>query len=121
MVDGIPMWLTAVGTLLLVATILGTAVAVYRTSVQSTSLREAERTIERLRGEIGDYQRREAENEGNVKVLQAEAESCKARVRVLEDVISRRADDEHIRTELAAIRLAMGDLAAEVQELRNNR
>lgn len=100
----IPIWVAAIGGVFVIAATLGAAVAVYRTTLQSTSLREAEHTMERLRGEIGDYQRRESELEGDVRVLKAQNESKEGRIQVLEDLISKRQDDQEIRSEIAAVR-----------------
>src|SRR5688572_19336158 len=100
----IPAWLGAVGMLLVIAATLGAAVAVYKTNVQGTGLREAERVAERLRGEIGDYARREVELEGDVRVLETENTAHKARIVVLEDLLTKRQDDAEIRGEIAAVR-----------------
>ena len=102
--EQIPTWLGAVGALIVIATALGAAVAVYRTSVQGTSLREARATIGDLRGEIGDHERRELKCEGEIKVLQAEKKSAFQRIAVLEDLITKRQDDDEIRAEIAAVR-----------------
>jgi chromosome segregation ATPase len=100
----IPVWLGAVGALITIAAGLGAATAVYRTSLQSTSLREAERTMERLRGEIADYQRRESELAADVRVLSEKNDGKESRIRVLEDLINKRQDDHEIRAEIAAVR-----------------
>lgn len=100
----IPTWLGAIGALLVIATALGASVAVYRTSVQGTSLRAARETIADLRGEISDHERRETKLEADIHVLKNEAVACKTRVKVLEDLITKRRDDDEIRAEIAAVR-----------------
>lgn len=102
--DEIPTWIGAIGALLVIATALGAAVAVYRTSVQGTSLREARATILDLRGEIGDHERREAKLEADVRVLEAERESSNARVKIMEDLLTKRHDDAEIRQEIRDLR-----------------
>lgn len=102
--DQVPVWLGAIGSLIVISTALGAAVAVYRTSVQGTALREARATIVDLRGEIGDYERREQKLESDVKVLQAEKTSAHQRIHVLEELITKRKDDDEIRAEIAAVR-----------------
>lgn len=102
--DNIPTWLAAVGALFTLSAVLGAAVAVYRTSVYGTSLKESDATVVRLRGEIGDYVRREVELEHDVQMERAAREACEARVKVLEDLLTRRQDDEMIRAEIAAVR-----------------
>ena len=103
-VAGIPGWISVVGSILVIAAMLGAAVAVYRTSLQSTSLREAERTIERLRGEIGDYDRREEELKHRCELLENRDESNSRRIKVMEDLLTKRKDDDVIRAEIAAVR-----------------
>lgn len=100
----VPVWLGAIATLFTLAAVLGAAVAVYRTSIYSTSLRESDANVARLRGEIGDYQRREAELVGEVALVKQESQSCKDRCAVLEDLITHRKDDDVIRAEIAAVR-----------------
>lgn len=102
--DQIPTWLGAIGALIVIATALGASVAVYRTSVQGTSLREARATITDLRGEITDHERREAKSEAAIKVLQTEKSAAFQRISVLEDLITKRQDDDEIRAEIAAVR-----------------
>lgn len=115
----IPVWLGAVGALFVIAAALGAAVAVYRTNLQGTSLREAEHTIGRLRGEIGDYQRRETELEGDVRVLHEKDASAQARIRVLEDLLTKRKDDAEIRAEIAHLTQLFDDgIKTELQKLR---
>lgn len=103
-VSVLPTWLAAIGGLLTLAAVLGAAVAVYRTSVYGTSLKESDANVIRLRGEIGDYARREVELEGQVALARQEYESCKARCTVLEDLITKRQDDDEIRAEIAGVR-----------------
>lgn len=100
----IPTWLGAVGALFVLASVLGAAVAVYRTSVYGTSLKESDSTVNRLRGEIADYLRRETELVGEVRVLETEGQACRERVTVLEDLLTHRQDDDAIRAEIAAVR-----------------
>jgi chromosome segregation ATPase len=100
----IPAWIGALGALLVIAAGLGSAVAVYRTNIQSTSLREAERTIERLRGDITDYERREADLQADVRVLEEKDNAKAGRIQVLEDLLTKRKDDDEIRAEIAAVR-----------------
>jgi hypothetical protein len=100
----IPVWLGAIATLFTLAAVLGAAVAVYRTSIYSTSLRESDASVQRLRGEIGDYKRREAELEGQVALANAKADACQDRCTVLEDLLTHRQDDDVIRAEIAAVR-----------------
>lgn len=102
--DQIPVWLGAIGIMLVIASTLGAAVAVYKTSAQGTSLLAEQRTVERLRGEIGDYMRREAELLGDVKVLNEQALGCRARLTIVEELLIERKDDEEIRSEIAAVR-----------------
>lgn len=102
--EQIPTWLGAIGALIVIVTALGASVAVYRTSVQGTSLREARATIADLRGEIGDHERRETKSEGAIEVLKAEKRAANGRIAVLEDLITKRQDDEEIRAEIAAVR-----------------
>jgi hypothetical protein len=103
-VDTIPAWLAAVGALLVIAATLGAAVAVYRTTLLSTSLRVARETIVDLRGEITDYERRETKLESDVRVLETENSAVNDRCQVLEDLLTKRKDDEEIRAEIAAVR-----------------
>jgi hypothetical protein len=98
------MWLGAIATLFTLAAVLGAAVAVYRTSIYSTSLRESDANVQRLRGEIGDYQRREAELVGDVALANQKAEACQDRCTVLEDLLTHRQDDDVIRAEIASVR-----------------
>lgn len=124
--DSIPGWLGAVGVLFMIAATLGAAVAVYRTNLQGTSLKEAERTIDRLRGEIGDYERREADLNGVVALQAAKLESEGARITILEDLIVKRKDDDEIRAEIAAVRKVVDEnvvaqLTAILDALRENR
>jgi septal ring factor EnvC (AmiA/AmiB activator) len=107
----IPGWLGAIGALMVIATALGAAVAVYRTSVQGTSLRSARDTIADLRGEIADAERRETRLESEVvrleseiKVLEAKTLAATDRCTVLEEVLSKRQGDDEIRAEIAAVR-----------------
>ena len=102
--DQIPTWLGAIGALIVIATALGASVAVYRTSVQATSLRAARDTIADLRGEISDHERRETKSEADIRVLNAELISERNRVTVLEDLLTKRKDDDRIRSEIAAVR-----------------
>lgn len=106
----IPVWLGAIGTLFMLAAVLGAAVAVYRTSVYSTSLKESDANVARLRGEIGDYQRREAELVGDVKLADQKAEACQARCAVMEDLLTHRQDDDVIRAEIAAVRTVVDEM-----------
>lgn len=111
----IPTWLGAIGALFVIATALGAAVAVYRTSVHATALNAARDANADLRQEIADGERREARAhqdhstreaklEADIRVLQSKAEACTARVKVLEDLLSKRKDDDVIRAEIAAVR-----------------
>lgn len=100
----IPTWLGAIGTLLVIATALGASVAVYRTSVQATSLKSSRETIADLRGEISDHERRETKLEGDLRVLETSIQAANSRVKVLEDLITKRKDDDEIRREIAAVR-----------------
>lgn len=102
--DQIPSWLGAVGVLIVIASGLGASVAAYRTSVQGTSLRETRATIGDLRGEITDHERRESKLEADVLVLQAEKKAANGRISILEDLITKRQDDDEIRAEIAAVR-----------------
>ena len=102
--DQIPTWLGAVGVLVVIASGLGASVAAYRTSVQGTSLRETRATISDLRGEIADGERRETRLEADVLVLKAKDEASQQRIAVLEDLITKRQDDDEIRAEIAAVR-----------------
>lgn len=106
----VPMWLGAIAVLFTLAAVLGAAVAVYRTSVYSTSLKESDANVARLRGEIGDYQRREAELEGKVALSDAKAEACQDRCTVLEDLLTHRKDDDVIRAEIAAVRTVVDEM-----------
>lgn len=100
----IPTWLGVVGALIVIATALGATVAVYRTSIFSTSLKESRATISDLRGEIVDYERREAKHEADIRVLQSEKKSDERRIVILEDLITKRQDDDAIRSEIAAVK-----------------
>jgi len=100
----IPTWLGAIGALIVIATALGATVAVYRTSVQGTSLKAARDTIADLRGEISDHERREAKLESDVRIVENNLKSSEARVKVLEDLLTTRKDDDEIRAEIAAVR-----------------
>lgn len=102
--DQIPTWLAAIGALIVIATALGATVAVYRTSVQGTSLKAARETISDLRGEISDHERRETKLESEVRIVENTLKSSEARVRVLEDLLTKRKDDDEIRAEIAAVR-----------------
>lgn len=102
--DQIPTWLGAIGALIVIATALGATVAVYRTSVQGTSLKAARETISDLRGEISDHERRETKLESEVRIVENTLKSSEARVRVLEDLLTKRKDDDEIRAEIAAVR-----------------
>lgn len=102
--DNIPVWLGAIGALFVIAAALGSAVAVYKTNLQGTSLREAERTVDRLRGEISDYERREKDLEGEVNANAIKLSGAKERISVLEDLITKRQGDAEIRAEIAAVR-----------------
>lgn len=97
-------WVSVVAAFLVIAATLGAAVAVYRTSLQSTSLREAERTIERLRGEINDYDRREEDLKHKIELLEGRDLSNGRRIKVMEDLLTKRKDDDVIRAEIAAVR-----------------
>jgi predicted nucleic acid-binding Zn-ribbon protein len=103
-VDTIPAWLAAVGALLVIASTLGAAVAVYKNSVQGTSLRVARETLTDLRGEITDYERRETKLESDVQILKAKNGALSDRCTVLEDLLTKRKDDDEIRAEIAAVR-----------------
>jgi chromosome segregation ATPase len=103
-VDTIPAWLAAVGVLLVIAATLGAAVAVYKTSLLNTSLRVARETITDLRGEISDYERRETKLESDVQILKTKNVALSDRCTVLEDLLTRRKDDDEIRAEIAAVR-----------------
>lgn len=100
----IPTWLGAIGALIVIATALGASVAVYRTSVQGTSLKSARETISDLRGEISDHERRETKLEADIRVLENEVATSGGRVKVLEDLVTKRKDDDEIRAEIAAVR-----------------
>lgn len=100
----IPTWLSAIAILIGVATVLGATVAVYRTSVQGTQLSAARATINDLRGEITDHERRELKLEKDVEVLQVQKDAAEHRIAVLEDLIVKRQDDDEIRAEIAAVR-----------------
>lgn len=102
--ETIPGWLGAIGALFVMAAALGSAVAIYKTNLQGTSLRESERTIDRLRGEIADYERREQENEAEIRVHKIRLVAANDRITVLEDLITKRQDDDEIRAEIAAVR-----------------
>lgn len=102
--DSFPPWLALIGILFIVAAALGSAVAVYRTNLQATSLREAERTIDRLRGDITDYERREAGLEADIRLLEEKDKAKAGRIQVMEDLITKRKDDDEIRAEIAAVR-----------------
>lgn len=106
--DQIPIWLGAIATLFTLAAVLGAAVAVYRTSVYSTSLRESDARVVRLRAEIGDYQRRETELEAEVALVKSAAQACGDRVKVLEDLVTHRKDDEEIKDMLRKVLTALG-------------
>jgi hypothetical protein len=103
-VDTVPAWLAAVGVLLVIAATLGAAVAVYRTTLLSTSLRVARETVTDLRGEITDYERRETKLEADVRILETENGALSDRCKVLEDLLTKRKDDDEIRAEIAAVR-----------------
>lgn len=100
----IPAWLGAIGALIVIASALGTAVAVYRTNLQGTSLKEARNTISDLRGELSDYERREERDKAQIALLKQEIESCQASVKVLEDLVLKRNDDEKIRRDIAGLK-----------------
>lgn len=102
--ESIPTWLGAIGALIVIATALGATVAVYRTSVQGTSLKAARDTIADLRGEISDHERREAKLESDVRLVENNLKSSEGRVKVLEDLLTTRKDDDEIRAEIAAVR-----------------
>lgn len=102
--DSIPSWLGAIGTLIVIATALGATVAVYKTSVQGTSLKAARETIVDLRGEVNDHERRETKLESDVKLMENKLQSTLARAKVLEDLLTKRKDDDEIRAEIAAVR-----------------
>lgn len=122
--ENLPGWIGMIAVILTIAAVLGAAVAVYKTNLQGTSLREAERTIDRLRGEIGDYQRRERELENDLKLANHTIETCVGRVTILEDLISKRQDDDEIRAEIAAVRKVVDEnvitqLTAILQSIQN--
>lgn len=109
--SSIPSWLGAVGALIVIAAALGAAVAVYRANLATTQVKiardelaSADAITARLRGEISDYSRREAELEGDVRVLQSERDAANERLHVLEDLVTKRQDDQEIRAEIAAVR-----------------
>jgi predicted nucleic acid-binding Zn-ribbon protein len=103
-VDTVPAWLAAIGVLLVISATLAAAVAVYRTTLLTTSLRVARETITDLRGEITDYERRETKLESDVRVLETEKSAANSRIGVLEDLLTKRKDDDEIRAEIAAVR-----------------
>lgn len=105
--SSIPTWLGAIGALVVIASALGTAVAVYRTKLQGTSLAEARDTIADLRGELGDYERREAAFKSKIAVLEVDRDSCKARIKVVEDLLLNKGDDETIRRDIAGLKAAV--------------
>jgi hypothetical protein len=107
--DSIPTWLGAIGALFVIAAALGAAVAVYRTNLQGTALTMAERTIERLRGEVTDYERREEQLEHRLEIQAVENRACSERCTVLEDLILKRKDDDVIRSEIAAVRATVDE------------
>lgn len=94
---------STVGALLVIAAVLGAAVAVYRTNLQGTALTNARATITDLRGEIDDYQRRALEQDAEVKLLQSDRNSLLGRVKLLEDLVTKRADDEQIRADIRVL------------------
>lgn len=97
-------WIAAIGGLLVIVSTLAAAVAVYRTQLTSTSLKEARATIEDLRGEVGDHERRERRLETEMQLEKVALQTCRDRVKVLEDLLTRRQDDEALRGEIAAVR-----------------
>lgn len=105
--SSIPVWLGAIGALVVIASALGTAVAVYRTKLQGTSLEEARDTIADLRGELGDYERREAAFKSEISLLKADRDSLKARIKVVEDLLLNKGDDETIRRDIAGLKAAV--------------
>lgn len=102
--EAIPAWLGGVGALIVIAAALGAAVAVYRTNLQATALKGARDTIADLRGEIGDYERREAKLEADVRVLETQDAAKAERITVLEDLLTKRSDDAEIRAAIAEVR-----------------
>lgn len=106
----LPMWLGALGTLLVIAASLGAAVAVYKTNLQAASLAEARRIIGDLRGEITDYERQEqrlkddlALHKANIEKLELDRDSCARRITVLEDLVTKRSDDAELRAGIAQL------------------
>lgn len=125
----IPGWIAAIGGLLVIASTLGAAVAVYQSTLTRTALTDARGTISDLRGEVTDYERREARLEVELErqaaqhasdklLAEAESQSCRDRVKVLEDLLTKRTDDEAIRLEIAAVRSAIGDMHRALEGMR---
>lgn len=105
--ESIPAWLGAIGGLIVIAAALGAAVAVYRTKLQATSLEELRQTNEDLRGELTDYERREEKFKSKIALLEQNSTSCNSRIKVLEDLVLRRDDDEQIRRDIAGLKAAV--------------
>ncbi len=103
----VPSWLGAIGALFVIASALGTAVAVYRTQLQATRLAQQSATIGDLEAEIRGYERREDRLKTDIAVLEVARASCESRISVLEDLVLRRENDDTIRADVAGLKAAV--------------
>jgi len=143
MLNAIPIWVGAIGALLVIASTLGAAVALYKNSLQATRLENALGANDDLRLEMIDKERRHeqerrdykeevaklehehaikvTELNGQIGVLTASNENCNSRVTVLEDLLSRRKDDDQLRAEVASLKSAVDDKVLAILTSINDR
>jgi peptidoglycan hydrolase CwlO-like protein len=111
----IPVWLSAIAALFVIAAALGSAVAIFRVSL-------AQSTIDKLRGDVEDFDRREQavarerlaeqarwDKEKSEMCLQIESletsrESCQQQIDTLQKLVLLRKDDAEIRQGIAELK-----------------
>lgn len=112
--DNVPVWVGAVAALIVIATALGAAVAVYKTKMQETSLELARGTIGDMETEIHGFQRREDRFKADLELERTKNEALSARLHVVEDLLLRRQDDAAIKASIDEVRDTCDKIAVKV-------
>lgn len=107
--DKIPVWLGAIGALIVIASALGAAVAVYKTKLHETSLDHARETITDMGVEIQGFERRETRLTNDLDKEKLKNKALSDRLTIVEDLLLRREEDRETRANIAALKKSVDE------------